>query len=148
MIYFLLSLFIFIWENYQKMNFSYLCFLFVKAMLFWALMFCTYNKQEVLDISKFEEDEFTTETDYSQNVNELVMKAFIKKFIIWIWRFISELLLQCSYNSFPVFSCPCFLCLFEIIYPDNIFFFIIFNSPQTLVRALRYPFFSWYWVCV
>ena len=30
-------------------------------------MFCTYNKQEVLDISKFEEDEFTTETDYSQN---------------------------------------------------------------------------------
>ena len=45
-------------------------------------MFCTYNKQEVLDISKVEEDEFTTETDYSQNVNELVMKAFIKKFII------------------------------------------------------------------
>ena len=44
-------------------------------------MFCTY-KQEVLDISKFEEDEFTTEPDYFQNVNELVMKAFIKIFII------------------------------------------------------------------
>ena len=92
-------------------------------------MFCTY-KQEVLDISKVEEDKFTIETDYSQNVNELVMKAFIK-----ILSFEFEDSFQSSYCSVVIIASQSFLVLVSYVplkkYILTIFFSLsFFTAPK------------------